>query len=151
MRRPTENAAAVDVKDVIAFDVEVDKAARLGIADGTVVDAAVDFFLEVAVHIVHDEVSASKCGADSARVLGRDDVNAAPERRLCRASVGDFEIPDFPILLVFQEYGVLGKSGAVDSRECVATVFVDDDGMVRRTRAPGPELALPRGTCFEVN
>jgi len=59
MRRPAKNAAAINVGNVIAFDAQVNKPAGLSVADGVVVNTAVDFVLVGAVDIVGFNVVSS--------------------------------------------------------------------------------------------
>ena len=130
MGRPAEDSAAIDVCDVIAFDAQVDKAARLGVSDRAVVNAAVDFLFLGAVHVVNGEV----LDVDVMQIADvlRDHVHAAADRRII-APIGDLQVANFPVFLVLEQNRVLGEAGAVDHRERIATVLVNDDGMLGRT------------------
>ena len=72
----------------------------------------------------------------------RDQVHPAAGSG-CRASVRDLEIANLPVLLIPEQYRILGESGSVDDGFRVATVLVHHDGMVASARSFGPELARP--------
>src|SRR5207302_2629779 len=54
--RPAKDPAAVDVGEVIVLDAQIDKPARLGVADGVIVNAAVNLVRVGSVHVVDVEI-----------------------------------------------------------------------------------------------
>ena len=95
--RPTENPAPVDVIDLVILNPQIHKAARLAFAHGCVANPAVWFHAVHSVHVVDRQ--RAQVNVMRLAVIFQCDVHAAPLRSL-RASIGDLQVRDFPILLV---------------------------------------------------
>src|SRR5882762_5116519 len=146
MGGPTEDAAAVDVVDAVVLNAKIDKPAGLGVPNGAVVNAAVYLVGIHAIHVVNGQRPQIDV-VHFAIILG-DYVDSAPHPGVF-GGIGDFEVLDLPVFLVFQQEGVFDGPGTVEDGLGVAAVLANGDGARFRSRSFGPELAGQRGARFK--
>src|SRR6266446_4271236 len=99
MGGPAKNSAAIDMEDAIVFNAKIDEAAGLRIGDGVVIDPAVDLVVVHTIHVVDGE-SMQINVVDIAKVFCHQMHAAA--RSWSFPGIGDLEVADFPVLLVFE-------------------------------------------------
>ena len=107
--RPAKDPAAVNARDVIVLDAQIDEPARLGVANGMIVNAAVDLLRVGSVHIVDVEILEIKMMKVSGVLCNQVHSATSPK---CRASIHDLKIANLPILLILEQDRIFGVSFA---------------------------------------
>src|SRR5262245_46072230 len=131
---------------MIVFDPQIDKPAWLAITVARVMNSAVYLIAIDSIDVV--DCQGTQIDVTHVAIVDTGNMHSAPFG-FAGACVGDLQVLDFPVLLIFQKHRVFRLTFAMDNGFWAFTILIDSDGKPISTGTLWPELALPGRTCFE--